>query len=75
MKMIEVKMTEEMVNRLVDEWQDKSVKEFSQEFSVDEKTIYTWVKKIRMFDETLCPKKKRNGKSVLEDIVKNALSN
>jgi len=72
--MIEVKLTEEIVRQLVDEWDEKSVKDFSEELDVDSKTIYRWAKEIREYDSSLCPKKPRKNGSVLKSIVESALS-
>ena len=72
--MIEVKLTEQIVRKLVDEWQERSVRDFGEELGVDTKTIYRWAQVIRESDPSLCPKIPRKNGSVLKVIVESALS-
>lgn len=67
------RLTPEQVARMIKEWNDKTVSEFSKEFDVSYQTISKMAEIVRKDDASLCPKKDA-VKVKREDIAKAAIA-
>ena len=64
------KLNKEHVIQIIQEWDQKSIEDFSREFEVAPNTIRSMVYAIRKADANKCPKKPKTRR---EDIVREAL--
>ena len=64
------KLNKEHVIQIIQEWDHKSIEDFSREFEVALNSIRSMVYAIRKADATKCPKKPKTRR---EDIVREAL--
>ena len=67
------RLTSEQVAKMIKEWDDKTVSEFSKEFDVSYQTISKMAEIVRKDDASLCPKKDA-VKVKREDIAKAAIA-
>ena len=63
------KLNEQNVLQIMEEWNQKSIEDFAEEFKVAPNTVRAMVYKIRKKHPELCPKKSRKTR---EDIIEAA---
>ncbi len=62
-------LTPENIARMIAEWDDKTTREWAEEFGVSYQTILKMAEVIRKEDKTLCPEKKPKPRT-REDVAK-----
>jgi len=63
-------LTEEHIERIISEWDQKSVEDFATEFGVVPNTIRKWVADIRDMFPDKCPRK---GRRTRRDVIRAAV--